>query len=552
MKYLFRDKWHDVQPYTSYPGCRLVSVQYTIPLALVQPTDQRVMENSLRKLRAFIAAEGLFSTVRKVRSKRTQAALNGDFHLVLAVGTLLDDPDKIPLLCLGTRHPRCANVMLFREELIISLPVLPLPELCAQAVWECALMPGLEVGRWSVMCGYNFYSDMAPPSACVDFVQGLASSIARTQAPSDTSKPPAGRAGDYSAIYPPPAELSLPPTKKRHRSPGVVVIAAGDYMRTQIIPALKRSGAHLQTVVDFEPYFAEYARRKFDFSRSSTDWTEALTDSKAEIAIIASYHDSHARIGAEALQRGKKVLLEKPAAVTREDLALLLDAAKGEKAFLQIGFNRRFARFTRKAKDLLSEAEGPTTIYCIVKEVNIPDGHWYRWPKEGTRITGNICHWIDLAVYFLGATSEPVEMTLSGPPEAYPDEERSLNILFRDGSTVTIIGTTRGDSTLGVQEFIELRRADLTIKIDDYRYIQAERTGRTLFRQSSLRDKGHATMYRETIERMMRNELAPYTLADLRLSSLLTINAAEMVQKDLRHLKLALTCDHVESLAFTK
>ncbi|MDQ2936105.1 MAG: Gfo/Idh/MocA family oxidoreductase [Acidobacteriota bacterium] len=552
MKYLFRDKWHDVQPYTSYPGCALVSVEYTIPLAHLPPTDQRVMETRLRKLRAFIAAEGLSSTVRKVRSKRTQAALNGDFHLIVAVGRRLGDPDKLPVLCLGTRHPRCANVMLFREELIAPLPVLPLPELCAQALQELAPMPGAEVGGWSVMGGYNFYSDMAPPADCVNFVQALASALARTQAPSNASKRPGGQAGDHNAIYPPSAELSVPPTKKTQTAPGVVVIAAGDYARTQIIPALKRSGIHLQTVVDLEPYFAEYARRKFDFSRSSTDWREALSDPDAEIAIISTYHDSHARIGAEALQRGKKVLLEKPPAVTREDLSLLLDAAKEEKAFLQVGFNRRFAAFTRKATDLLREADGPTTMYCVVKEVDIPDSHWYRWPKEGTRITGNICHWIDLAVCFLGAANEPVEMTLFGRAEAYPDEERGLNIVFRDGSTVTIITTTRGDSTLGVQEFIELRRADLTIRIDDYRYMHAERTGRTLFRQSSLRDKGHAAMYKETLEHMLRNEPASYTLEDLRISTLLTINATEMVQKNLRHSKLALTSDQVESFAFTK
>jgi predicted dehydrogenase len=540
MKYLFQNQWHDVPQYTSYSGCRLVRVSYTIPLAVVQPTDQRVMETSLRKLRAFIVAEGFLGTLRKVRSKRTQAALNADFHLVLAAGTLLNDRDKTPLICLGTRHPKCASVMLFREELIISLPVLPLPELCARALQDCTPSLGLEAGHWDVMCGYNFYSDMAPPSACVDFVQAVGSYLARVQSPELTIKAADGRAGEYREICVPPEVLNEPRTKKRHRSPGVVLIAAGDYARAQIIPALKRSGAHLETVVDFEPYLAEYARRNFGFSRSTTDWREALTGSDTEIAIIASYHDSHARIGAEALRLGQKVLLEKPPAVTCEDLALLLDAGKNENAFLQIGFNRRFARFTRKAKDLLGEAEGPTTIACIVKEVSIPDGHWYRWPKEGTRITGNICHWIDLAVYFLGAGCEPVEMTISGAPEAYPDEERGLNVLFRDGSTVTIIATTRGDSMLGVQEFIELRRADLTIRIDDYRHMRAVRSGRTLFQQSSRRDKGHATMYRDTVERMIRNEPAFYTLADLRLTSLLTINAAEMVKNDLRHSTLGL------------
>lgn len=542
MKYLLHDKWHDVPQYTSYPGCRLVSVRYTIPLAVVQPTDQRVMENNLRKLLAFIAVEGLLTTLRKVRSKRAQAELNGNFHLVLAVGTLLNSPDQTPLLCLGTRHPRCAGVMLFREELITRLPVMPSPQLGAQAVQDCVLATGFDDESWRVMSGYNLYSDITPPPAGVEFVQAVRSYFEGAEPRQVTIETSGGRGGTYKPICVPQtlSAAGVRPTRKRHRSPSAVVIAAGDYARTQIIPALKRSRIHLETVVDFEPYLAEYAKRKFGFSQSSTDWRKVLLESEAQIAIIASYHDSHARIGAEALKRGQKVLLEKPPAVSHEDLALLLEAHSRENAFLQIGFNRRFARFTRKAKALLGKAAGPITISCIVKEVGIPDGHWYRWPKEGTRIAGNICHWIDLAIYFLGIASNPVEMTISGSQNGYSDEERCLSVLFSDGSMVTIIATTRGDDLLGVQEFIELRRADLTIKIDDYRLMHAVQAGRTLFRETSRRDKGHAIMYLDTIKRMIRNEPALYTREELRLTSLLTLKAAEMVKNDLRHSSLSL------------
>lgn len=557
MNYLFRDRWYDVPRYASYNGCRLVQVKYTVPLARVAPRDQRVIPRSWRKVWKFTAAEGLINTAKKIQSKREQELISSDFHIVLAVGTALTklggeaEPtvNDAPLLCLGTRHPQCAEVMLFREELIVLLPSVPDSEHCLRAVESAAESLSIDESGWQALAGYNFYSDTVPPMAAVDFVHRVASCFGRessTEALAAESPVAAGKSKP-AVIRPASAAVASPQSSTHVRRAGhsaqgrgVAVIAAGDYVRTQIVPALQRSGMGLQTVVDIEPYLAEHVRRKFGFAQAMTDWREAISQTEVDIVIIASYHDSHAEIAAESLRKRKKVFVEKPPVVTRPDLALLLEAARQPEAWLEVGYNRRYAPLTRKAKELLRCASGPTTILCVVKEVEIPDQHWYRWPKEGTRITGNICHWIDLIVYLLGADTKPVEMTITGSADSQPDEERGLNILFQDGSTATIIATSRGDDTLGVQELIEVRRDKLSIRIDDYRSMQASHAGRMLYYKQGLREKGHAIMYREAIQRMKRGTPALYSLEELKLTSLLTIRATEMVKDNSRHTALPL------------
>ena len=310
--------------------------------------------------------------------------------------------------------------------------------------------------------------------------------------------------------------------------PGAAVIAAGDYVRTEIVPALNRAGFALRVVVDIEPQVAGFAKQHFGFARAETDWQRALDD-EADTAIIATFHDTHSTIAAEALRRGKKVILEKPPAVTEQDLALLLQTANAG-GFLDIAYNRRYAPFSRASKDLLSQARGPTTIAMLVREVEIPPQHWYRWPKEGTRVTGNLCHWIDLATFLLGVSTRPREMFLSSALGVEAGEETTLSIVYEDGSAVTIVATQRGDPTPGVQELIEIRRGDLSIRIDDFRRLVATKSGQGIRRSSSRRDKGHRAMYDEMLNRVKTDQPPLYTLRELEVTSMLTILAADMVQ----------------------
>src|SRR5438874_1812813 len=93
-------------------------------------------------------------------------------------------------------------------------------------------------------------------------------------------------------------------------------------------------------------------------------------------------------------------------------------------------FCRRLATALRRQR--LAGAPGPLAYTAVVKELKIPDTHWYLWSTQGTRITANACHWLDLACHL--SASEPRELTLLNAADT-----TSLALRFSDGSLATIV-----------------------------------------------------------------------------------------------------------------
>jgi predicted dehydrogenase len=535
MQYFFSGAWHEVPVYAPYEGCRRIAIDYTVPIRRIAVRDQRIIEPSWRKLISFVLAEGAATTIRKVHSRRVASKLASDYYVVLAVGKDLEsgadhseDTSRRAFVCLGTRHPACAEVMLFAKDLTVPVEDLPSPQVFAASASRALVQRG---DALDAIAGYNLYSDLPVPTGALQLLDAVVASVSATRQESAEADPNLPQ-----AIQPPQPGNSLDAREDQERvrrrkgaTRGAAVIAGGDYVRREVVPALNRAGFALRVVADIEPHIARYAEKHCGFEAAETDWRRAFDHPGVDTVVIATFHDSHATIAADALRRGKNVLLEKPPVVTRDDLELLLQTARTG-GFLEIGYNRRYAAFARSAKRLLSQAEGPTTITMLVREVEIPPQHWYRWPKEGTRVTGNLCHWIDLSVFLLGLRPIPREMSVSAPADLELDEERAISIVYDDGTAVTIVATQRGDPTLGVQELIDIRRGDLSIRIDDFRRLDATKAGRRISRSSSRRNKGHRAMYDEMLHRVKAEQAPLYTLRELEVTSLLTILATEMVQ----------------------
>jgi predicted dehydrogenase len=143
-----------------------------------------------------------------------------------------------------------------------------------------------------------------------------------------------------------------------------------------------------------------------------------------------------------------------------------------------------------------------------VKELSLPASHWYHWANQGTRISGNACHWIDLAHHLVASPVTEIESSGHG-------DEVALTLRFADGSHATLTMTERGEDLYGVTERIRVQAGDDTVDLDDFRRLTVAggATSRTVARMR--RDKGHAAMYRSLLERW-RAALPPvYPVRDL-------------------------------------
>jgi polar amino acid transport system substrate-binding protein len=103
------------------------------------------------------------------------------------------------------------------------------------------------------------------------------------------------------------------------------------------------------------------------------------------------------------LQINKHVFVEKPLALTDEQLDGIASAAATSSGHLMVGFNRRFSPLARQAKELFAAREARFRLSIVLTRVESKD-HWTQNEKEGGgRIVGEVCHFIDLMTFLTDA-----------------------------------------------------------------------------------------------------------------------------------------------------
>ncbi len=110
------------------------------------------------------------------------------------------------------------------------------------------------------------------------------------------------------------------PAAATRTKPVLGIIGAGNYAIRTLIPAFKKAGVRLKTVASSGGASGVYAGRKFGFESATTDTESLLADPDINVVVIATRHDSHARLVCQALEAGKHVFVEKPLAITRDEL----------------------------------------------------------------------------------------------------------------------------------------------------------------------------------------------------------------------------------------
>ena len=97
------------------------------------------------------------------------------------------------------------------------------------------------------------------------------------------------------------------------------------------------------------------------------------------------------------------MFVEKPLALTEEELAKVVEAQRATGGHLMVGFNRRFAPLTNVVEEALKRRSSPATLLIRVNAGAIPPTHWiHRLEEGGGRIVGEVCHFVDLAACLIG------------------------------------------------------------------------------------------------------------------------------------------------------
>lgn len=326
--------------------------------------------------------------------------------------------------------------------------------------------------------------------------------------------------------------LMLRTNSRRHATAiPVSSLGAGNYVRAVLLHQLQRvARVHVRGVMDIRPEVASRQARAMGADFCTTTATDVIEDADTRLVLIASDHASHARYAIEALRAGKAVHLEKPPAVTRDDLDALVQQLESSPPWcFHLGYNRPFAPAVVDLQSYLQEESGPTTTLCTVHGYRLGRAHWYRWPNQGTRVAGNLVHWIDLG-YRLGGRKSPARVEVQGvdgPADAR--ECITLVVGFDDGGETTVRFSAGEDDTYGIRESIVTTRGNLRATIDDFRRLTVERSGRR-WQRSYARDKGHAGNITALVTSMLRPSWDPQTIADLRAVGAVQIAAEHLLR----------------------
>jgi predicted dehydrogenase len=262
----------------------------------------------------------------------------------------------------------------------------------------------------------------------------------------------------------------------------VGLIGAGSFARSVVLPELARiPGVTLETVVARRGMSAERGRETHGFRNAAADERAVLENPAVNAVLIATRHDSHARFAAEALKAGKAVLVEKPLALDfaqlNEVIAARADAGPG--AFLQVGFNRRFAPLARALRDALAEHAGPKVLTLRVNAGALDPTSWAASADEGGgRIVGEACHFVDLARFLAGVPIRAVFAEAAPPRRADGlSENATIHLRFADGSLAAVVYAAGGDAAAG-KERIEAFAGGAAFVLDDFRALTISEGGR--------------------------------------------------------------------------
>ncbi|MBV9523065.1 MAG: bi-domain-containing oxidoreductase [Alphaproteobacteria bacterium] len=295
----------------------------------------------------------------------------------------------------------------------------------------------------------------------------------------------------YEPASPPVAKRALPEPRPAAAGCVMGVIGAGSFARAVLLPALaRRKDVRLRTIVTQRGLSAEHARDQFGFAHCATEISAVLDDPAINAVLIATRHASHAALAARALEAGKAVLVEKPLALTREELALVEAARERSGRFLLVGFNRRFAPMALEARAHLARRPGAKFLLLRVNAGALAAESWINRAAEGGgRILGELCHFIDLARFFAGSPIISVQAD-AGAVEGVC-EDVSVTLRCADGSLATIAYTAQGDAAFSKERF-EAFAGGTVVTIDNFLAMTVTADGRTTTQRARAgQDKGH-------------------------------------------------------------
>lgn len=314
-------------------------------------------------------------------------------------------------------------------------------------------------------------------------------------------------------------------------------IGAGNYASRILIPAFKKANAQLHTIVTSGGINSVIHGEKAGFSEASTDLDDLLNNTNVNTVAIATRHNSHAFFVEKALKSGKNVFVEKPLALTLQEVDNIesiyhQNIEKNQYTRVMVGFNRRFSPQVQKMKTLLESVKEPKSFIMTMNAGAIPADHWTQDNSVGGgRIIGEACHFVDLMRFLAGSKIVSIQARRMGETDSVQilEDKASITLGFEDGSFGTIFYLANGASSFP-KERVEVFTAGKVLQLDNFRKLKG--FGWSNFAKMNLwrQDKGQDACANAFVDSVRNAKESPIPADEIFEVARVTIKIAEILR----------------------
>jgi predicted dehydrogenase len=177
------------------------------------------------------------------------------------------------------------------------------------------------------------------------------------------------------------------------------------------IEALKRLGIQVVAVCDTDANVATAAAR-FGIAHpiGGFQYQRLVAHPEVDVVHVASPNRLHAEHSLAALAAGKHVVCEKPLAMTSQETAAIVAAAKASRRVFAVNYNLRFYAALQTLRSMVAAGEFGRIIHVNGSYFqdwlfHDTDYNWRLLPKEGGKLRALAdigTHWMDAASFVLG------------------------------------------------------------------------------------------------------------------------------------------------------
>ena len=259
----------------------------------------------------------------------------------------------------------------------------------------------------------------------------------------------------------------------------VGIIGCGQFAFSNIAFQLyKKHGRVIVSCFDIDLHQAKSFSKLLKIDKYFDNFDDFI-ENEYDIIYIASNHSSHTKYTLKCLERGvKKIYVEKPISIDIEQLRSLSKAIKLSKSHVYSGFNRPFSEAVKMLRKDYVENNKRFFINMIIWAHIIDKDHWYRNPGEGGRLSGNLCHWLDLSIHMLSWKKELpnfYEVSIKNVlPNTDIQDNMILNFQTSFGDSFNITFGSLSEPFEGVSELIDIQNNESSSRILDFKRMEID------------------------------------------------------------------------------